>query len=81
MKQEFDYGKLEARISAVFGSHAAFAKAIHLDKRSFQQRMSNQSEFSQREMFLSAQALGLPYERIPEYFFTEKVQKNESLVR
>ena len=61
----FDYARLRGRIKEVLG------------RVSVSQRLNNQLEFSQQEMFRSADVLGFSRGEIPEYFFTEKVQKHE----
>nr|DAJ34289.1 MAG TPA: Protein of unknown function (DUF739) [Caudoviricetes sp.] len=73
----FDYARLRGRIKEVFGTQDAFADAIGLGRVSVSQRLNNQLEFSQQEMFRSADVLGFSRGEIPEYFFTEKVQKHE----
>jgi hypothetical protein len=73
----FDYARLRGRIKEVFGTQDAFADAIGLGRVSVSQRLNNQLEFSQQEMFRSADVLGFSRGEIPEYFFTEKVQKRE----
>ena len=65
------------KIKEVFGTQDAFADAIGLGRVSVSQRLNNQLEFSQQEMFRSADVLGFSRGEIPEYFFTEKVQKDE----
>ena len=73
----FDYARLRGRTKEVFGTQDAFADAIGLGRVSVSQRLNNQLEFSQQEMFRSADVLGFSRGEIPEYFFTEKVQKHE----
>ena len=73
----FDYARLRGRIKEVFGTQDAFADAIGLGRVSVSQRLNNQLEFSQQEMFRSADVLGFSRGEIPEYFFIEKVQKHE----
>lgn len=73
----FDYSRLRGKIKEVFGTQDAFADAIGLGRVSVSQRLNNQLEFSQQEMFRSADVLGFSRGEIPEYFFTEKVQKDE----
>ena len=73
----FDYARLRGKIKEIFGTQDAFAYAIGLCRVSVSQRLNNQLEFSQQEMFRSADVLGFSRGEIPEYFFTEKVQKDE----
>lgn len=73
----FDYSKLRGRIREILGTQNNFADAIGLGRVSVSQRLNNQLEFSQKEMFDSAEALHFPKSQIPEYFFTINVQKVE----
>lgn len=73
----FDYSKLRGKIKEVFGTQDAYANAIGLGRVSVSMRLNNQLEFSQQDMFKSADVLGFPRSQIPEYFFAEKVQKHE----
>lgn len=73
----FDYSKLRGRIKEIFGTQDDYADAIGLGRVSVSQRLNNQLDFSQQEMFKSAEVLRFPKGQIPEYFFTTKVQKGE----
>lgn len=73
----FNYSKLRGRIKEVCGTQEAFADAIGIGRVSLSQRLNNQLEFSQQEMFKAADVLSFPYSEIPNYFFNEDVQKVE----
>lgn len=73
----FDYSKLRGKIKEVFGTQDRFADAIGLGRVSVSQRLNNQLEFSQQEMFKSAEVLGFSRAEIPAYFFTRVVQFSE----
>ena len=77
----FDYSKLRGRIKEVFGTQDAFSDAIGIGRVSLSQRLINILEFSQKEMFKSADALGFERSEIPQYFFVPKVQKHEQTRR
>lgn len=73
----FDYRKLRGKIKEVFGTQERYAKALGIGKVSLSQRLNNQLDFSQDEMFQSAELLGFSRAEISTYFFTPKVQKSE----
>ena len=69
----WDYSKLRGKIKEVFGTQDQFAIAIGIGRVSLSQRLNNQLEFTQDEMFKSCDALNIDYVEIPTYFFTLKV--------
>lgn len=74
---EFDYSRLRGKIREVFGTEAAFAKAMGMGRVSLSQRLNNVLEFSSQEILKACALLGIPSAEIPLYFFAEKVQKHE----
>lgn len=74
---EFDYSKLRGKIREVFGTEAAFATALEMGRVSLSKRLNNDLEFSSPEILKSCSLLGISSSDIPQYFFTEKVQKHE----
>lgn len=74
---EFDYSRLRGKIREVFGTEAAFAKAMKMGRVSLSQRLNNVLEFSSPEILKSCSLLGISSAEIPQYFFAEKVQKCE----
>ncbi len=73
----FDYSRLRGKIREVFGTQDKYAEALQLSRVSVSQRLNNLLEFSQEEMYRSADLLGFHYSEIPNYFFVTKVQKQE----
>lgn len=69
----WDYNKLRGKIKEIFGTQDQFAEAIGIGRVSLSQRLNNQLEFSQDEIFKSCDALHIDYVEIPTYFFTLKV--------
>lgn len=69
----FDYCKLRGRIKEVCMTQDAFAKAIGIGRVSLSQRLNNQLDFTQKEIYDSVNALNLEIGDIPSYFFTKKV--------
>ena len=74
---KFDYRRLRGRIREVFGTETEFARKLGISRTSMSQRMNNVSEFSSAEILNASKLLKIPAEDIPDYFFTEKVQKLE----
>lgn len=74
---QFDYSRLRGKIREVFGTEAAFAKALGMGRVSLSQRLNNALEFSASEIKESCAQLGISSAEIPQYFFAEKVQKHE----
>ena len=73
----FNYSKLRGKIKEVYGTQDKFAKALGIGRVSLSQRLNNILDFSQAEIHISCNILGIKKEEIPLYFFTLKVQKNE----
>ena len=67
----FDYSKLRGRIKEKLGTQDSYADAIGIGRVSVSQRLNNSLDFSQKEMFKSAEVLCFPRSQIPEYFFAE----------
>lgn len=73
----WDYSKLRGKIREVCGTQDAFASKLGIGRVSLSQRLNNQLEFSQDEIFRSCDILGINKIEIPEYFFNLKVQKTK----
>lgn len=69
----YDYGKLRGKIKEVCGTQNDFSKKLGIGRVSLSQRLNNQSEFSQNEIFKSCEILNIDKEEIPVYFFNLKV--------
>lgn len=76
-----DYRKLVGKIKEVCGTQNNFAKKIGIGRVSLSHKLNNKLEFSQNEINRSVEVLGLKKEEIPLYFFGEKVQKDEQLLK
>ena len=66
----FDYSRLRGKIKEKFGTQDNYADAIGIGRVSLSQRLNNYLEFSQKEMFKSAEVLDFPSTEIPYYFFS-----------
>lgn len=69
----YDYRKLRGKIKEVYGTQDNFAERIGIGRVTLSQRLNNQSEFSQDEIYKACDALSLNTKDIPTYFFTLKV--------
>lgn len=72
----FDYSKLKGKIKEVFGTQSAFAKAMGLSGVSLSSKLNNLTDFTQSEINKACELLGISFEFIPVYFFTEKVKSS-----
>ena len=70
---EWDYGKLRGKIREVCGTQDAFAKKLGIGRVSLSQRLNNQLEFTQDEIYKTCDLLGIPLGGVTAYFFTQKV--------
>ena len=66
----WDYRKLRGKIREVCGTQDEFAKRIGIGRVSLSQRLNNQLEFSQDEIFKTCEILSIDNEEITSYFFT-----------
>lgn len=66
----YDYRKLRGKIKEVCGTQDDFAEKIGVGRVTLSQRLNNQSEFSQDEIYKACGILGIGNEEIPVYFFT-----------
>ena len=67
---EWKYDKLRGKIKEMCGTQAVFAGKLGIGRVSLSQRLNNQSEFSQDEIFKSCEILKIDLPEIPTYFFT-----------
>lgn len=74
---EFDYSKLREKIKKIYGTEQAFAAALGIGRVSLSKKLNNESDFTRIQMFKAAELLGFKRGEISDYFFKEKVQKNE----
>lgn len=69
----FDYGKLRGRIVEKFKTQDNFSKEMDYDRSSLNLKLNNKRQFSQSEIIQFCDALSIPYEQIPAYFFANVV--------
>lgn len=72
-RTEFDYSRLRGRIKEKCDTQDAFAERLGIGRVSLSQRLNNQLDFSQDEMFKTCDILDIDRAEIPAYFFIAKV--------
>ena len=70
---EWKYDKLRGKIKEVCGTQDNFAEKLGIGRASLSQRLNNQLEFSQDEIFKSCDILGISLIDVSAYFFTKNV--------
>ena len=70
MKVEWNYQKLRGKIREVCRTQNDFSEKLGIGRVSLSQRLNNQLEFTQEEIYKACDILSIPMEEIPEYFFT-----------
>lgn len=70
---EWKYDKLRGRIKEVCGTQDAFAERLGIGRVSLSQRLNNQLEFSQDEIFEACNILDIDLSEVSTYFFTKNV--------
>lgn len=74
---KFDYRKLRGKIREVYETQDKFAEKLGIGRVSLSQRLNNILDFSQKEILLACELLGIQIEECYLYFFTLEVQKDE----
>lgn len=70
----FDYGQLRERLRDANCSQAELANALGLSRRSVSLKMNGKVMWRDAEIFAVMKTLGIPMDRVGQYFFTPKVQ-------
>lgn len=65
----YAYNKLKGRITEVFGTQAAFAKAVGLSKNSVSKKLAGKTEFSQSDVERWAKILRIERCEYGEFFY------------
>lgn len=68
----FDYAKLKGRITEIYGSQSAFAKAMELSERSISLKLNGHVPFSQPEISRALTLLNLDVTQASDYFLRLK---------
>lgn len=69
----WNYNKLKGRIKEMCGTQDEFASRLGIGRVSLSQRLNNQLEFTQDEMFRACDVLEIDRTDIPLYFFVPEV--------
>ena len=77
---EFEYGMLRERIQQRFATQEDFARALGITEASLSRKLQNEGDFTRKQMIRASRLLSIDALSIPEYFFVEKVQKDELFV-
>lgn len=67
---KWNYQKLRGKIKEVCGTQNNFSEKLGIGKVSLSQRLNNQLEFTQEEIYKACEILEIPITEISEYFFT-----------
>jgi hypothetical protein len=70
------YAKLRGKIKEVFGTQAAFAKAMGMNTVSLSQRLGGKLEWKTDEIAKACELLEIPLSENAAYFFVKKVKKS-----
>lgn len=72
-KRPYKYDKLKGRIKEKCGTQECFAALMGMNRSTLSLKLNNDSEFSQGEILKACTILCISAEKIPAYFFNEKV--------
>lgn len=70
---KYDYSKLNGKIIERYGTYGKFCEEIGLTPNTLSAKRNNKSVFTQDEIVLFVEKLGIKDKDIPEYFFKKKV--------
>lgn len=70
---KWNYQKLRGKIKEVCRTQDVFSEKLGIGRVSLSQRLNNQLEFTQEEMYKACNILSIPMEDISDYFFTLEV--------
>jgi len=76
MMEGFDYSKLRGKIKEVFGTQEKFADEMKMSTVTLSAKLNGKVDWTQVEMNLACDLLGVPYDFIPVLFFTKKVKSS-----
>lgn len=72
-----NYDKLKGKIKEVLGTQSKLAEELDLDETTISNKLNSNTFFTQKEILKICSILNIAKEKIPEYFFREKVRENE----
>lgn len=65
-----DYRRIRGKITELYGTQMAFAKALGMSYTALNQRLSGKLEWKTQEIVLACKMLGIPLSEVYLYFFT-----------
>lgn len=74
----YDFNKLVGLIIEKYGSRRKFAELMDLSETSIYCKLNNKIEFKSSEIEKACYLLEIPKNKINDYFFAKKVQKNQT---
>jgi hypothetical protein len=69
------YAKLLGRIKEIFGTNAAFARALGLDSSTLSAKLNGHTPWKREEIEAACEHLDIPIEEVHIYFFARKLRK------
>lgn len=80
MVREYDYSKLRGRIIEKLGNCKKFADALGISDTALYNKLNNKTPFNQDEIVIaiSPEVLDIDKTEVCNYFFTQKVGKNQT---
>lgn len=76
---ELNHDKLKGRIKEVLGTQSRLAEELDLDETTISNKLNSNTYFTQKEILKICSILNITRDKIPEYFFKEKVRKHEQI--
>lgn len=72
----FDYSKLSGRITEICGTRQVFSQRMGISEHSISKKLNSKYFWKQQEIKRACEVLDISVNEIPDYFFTEAVQKD-----
>ena len=66
---DYNYSKLKGKIREVYETQRSFAEDMGISDVTMSMKLNNKSEWTQVEMELAMELLGIPRTKVKEYFF------------
>lgn len=73
---DYEYSKLDGRITERFGTRKAFAEAVMISEHTISDKMTGKIGWTQEQINRVCDVLEIPHSEIPSYFFSRRVQSD-----
>ena len=73
ISEQFDYSKLDGKITELFGTRSDFATAMGLSKATLSLKMNGKIDWRQQDIALACALLQIDKSEVGAYFFNKKV--------